>query len=465
MKQIFAVFVFSLFVLNGRAQQDSVFMRRLDTTPLSILQVDMQVKLGRDHSKAVAWLRFYDSAEHALLEYKGESVSGTGFTKTGFYTETPPNAKYAVVSVEADSGVTGRISVDSFKTVLEPANNPQKHSPRCDLDQYMIPFWNSDTIYNETILLLSKNGTAASGRLLFTPAKILSVKSFDLKTGYSKTTDYVLNGRTITRRKQSKMPFRTDTSFDTKKDLAWYNLQSQWIAVTYTHKDHWPGPVPVFKANMLPRTLSKLRSKSSLHIVAYGMSITRGLDVSGYDAVAPYMPTYVELFARALGKIYGDDQISLSNAGLPGALVSWGAEYADQYINPLKPDLLIIDFGMNDFWRYTAAEFKTYIETIIKKVRVVHPETEFLLLSNLQFDPDYILDSDKNKAFYQGNMQGYAKVLREMETTGIVNLDMTTLSGIIYSRKKAKDCLANPLHPNDYMARWYAQGMAALFQQ
>jgi hypothetical protein len=62
-------------------------------------------------------------------------------------------------------------------------------------------------------------------------------------------------------------------------------------------------------------------------------------------------------------------------------------------------------------------------------------------------------------------MLGYSKVLKQMEAPGIVNLDMTGISGSIYSRKKAKDCLANPLHPNDYMARWYAQGMAALFQQ
>ncbi len=465
MKQIFTALIFALFLLKGSAQNDSAFIRRLEVPPLSVLQVDLKVKLGRDLSEAIVWLRFYDSADHKLLEYSEGPLSGKGFIKTGFYTETPPNVKYALVSVERDSGMTGGISVDSFKTVLEPGISPKKYSPLCDLDQYMLPFWKSDTIYNETILLFSAKGAAATGRLLFTPDKILSVKSFDQKTNYSKTADYTLNGRTVSRRENSKMPFRADTSFDTKNDLAWYNLQSQWIVVTYIHKDHWPGPVPVFKGNMLLHTLSKLKTKSPLNIVAYGMSITRGLDVSGYDEVAPYMPTYVELFARALKKISGDDKITMYNAGLPGALVSWGAEYADQYINPLKPDLLIIDFGMNDFWRFTPVEFKTYIETIIKKVRAVNPETEFFLLSNLKFDPDYVLDSDKNKAFYQDNVLGYAEVLRQMETTGIVNLDLTTLSGIIYSRKKAKDCLANPLHPNDYMARWYAQGMAALFQQ
>jgi hypothetical protein len=65
------------------------------------------------------------------------------------------------------------------------------------------------------------------------------------------------------------------------------------------------------------------------------------------------MPTYVDLFARELRKRYRYNNIILHNAGLPGAIVDWGATYADKYINPLKPDLVIIDFGMNDFWRYT----------------------------------------------------------------------------------------------------------------
>ena len=87
---------------------------------------------------------------------------------------------------------------------------------------------------------------------------------------------------------------------------------------------------------------------------------------------------------------------------------------------------------------------------------------EFLLLANMKFDPEYILDSDSNKAFYTGNLAGYRDMLHGMEGPGIVMLDMTTLSDAIYRRKKARDCIVNPLHPNDYLARWYAQGMLAL---
>jgi hypothetical protein len=72
------------------------------------------------------------------------------------------------------------------------------------------------------------------------------------------------------------------------------------------------------------------------------------------------------------------------------------------------------------------------------------------------------LDSDKNKEFYVSNLQGYSRVLKEMEALGVINLNMTDLSDAIYKKKKAKDCIANPLHPNDYMARWYAQGLAQL---
>lgn len=52
-------------------------------------------------------------------------------------------------------------------------------------------------------------------------------------------------------------------------------------------------------------------------------------------------------------------------------------------------------------------------------------------------------------------------MLVSMEGPGVAVMDMTTLSGAIYARKRARDCIVNPLHPNDFLARWYAQGMLA----
>lgn len=440
----------------------AVLKKRIAVAPFSIVLFNAQVKSGDTLTKAYSFIRFYNSKQKRLLEYKSKGIISTTYQQTGNYTESPPETSYMEIGIENDPDNKGYVYVDDFEIEKNVGAPKIKHQPVCDLDQYMRPFWKSDTIYNETVLLYAKDGSAADGKLLYTPDKILSVKKFDLKITYKPDVDYSVSGNIITRLQNSSMPFRADTSFDTKKDLAWFDLQSQWIVVTYTHHDQWDGPSPVFKGGRMPGVMAKLKAGAPVKIAALGMSITRGMDVSGYDDVSPYMPAYVDLFAAELKKAYHNNRIKLYNAGLPGAVVDWGAQYADKYINPLKPDLVIIDFGMNDFWRYTPEQFEGYIQTIIKKVRAGNQQAEFLLLSNMKFDPDYVLDSDKNKAWYLANMEGYNKVLQQMEAKGIVNLDMTTLSDAIYKRKKAKDCIANPLHPNDYMARWYAQGMAQL---
>jgi lysophospholipase L1-like esterase len=436
--------------------------RQAATAPFDIIETHVNVKCGSQEVKAFAFLRFYNTRNRLLLEYRTNAISSVEGIRTGHYTLSPPGTSYLRYGVERDPSGKGDVFVDSGAIDIKPGRPLARHPPQVSLDAYMKPFWNTDTIENETILMYAINGNAANGRLLYTPDKIISVRSFDGATVYRKDIDYTLQGNTLTRAAQSGMPFRADTSFDTKNDLAWFDLQSQWVVITYTHADKWDGPVPVCKERLLPHTLAKLRSKRPLSIVAYGMSITRGYNVSGYDGVAPYMPGYADLFAGRLREIYGYGNIRLYNAALPGSTVDWGARYAAQYINPVKPDLVILDFGMNDFWRLEPAQFAEYVKTIIRKVKEANPVTEFLLVSNMQFDPFYILPSDKYKAFYETNLAGYNTILQQMETTGIADLDMTTLSGFLYKRKKSKDCLANPLHPNDYLARWYAQEMVAM---
>jgi len=437
---------------------------KVEVKSLSIFQFKCKVKSDIKGIKAEVYVVFYDGNNFPIVEYTADIADSTAWHDAGYYTEVPAYAFSASVGITRYTDNDGYLHIGDFDIKPDAeAISPNLHQdPLCNLDEYMKPFWKSDTIYNETVLLYSKSGAPANGKLLFMPDKILSVKNFSQTANYWHPVDYSLEGNVIMRAQNSHMPFRADTSFDTKNNLAWFNTQSQWITVTYTHHDKWDGPVSNFKGDLLPQTMAKLKAKKNLRIAAFGMSITRGMDVSSYDTIPPYMPTYVDLFARQLRKAYHYDRIKLFNAGLPGSVVDWGAHYADKYVNPLKPDLVILDFGMNDFWRLPSEVFKGYMETIITKIRKVNPNVEFILLSNMAFDPDYVLDSDKYKSYYQGNLEGYSKVLKAMEGTGMANLDMYDISQAIYSRKKAKDCLVNPLHPNDYMARWYAQGLAQL---
>jgi lysophospholipase L1-like esterase len=418
----------------------------------------MQLK-GTAGSKGISFLRSYDSTGDLLLQYDVPFTLTDSGGSTGNYIETPPGTVRLTVGVQSSSGV--RAAGCEIRVIKDPARGDEP-VPACDLTRYMRPFWRSDTIFNETVLLRTDGRSPAGGELLYKPDKVLSVTNFGLDTVYGLRKDYRIEGRKIRRVPGSSMRFRTDSSFDRVHDLAWYDLQSQWVTVTYTHHDTWTGPVPQYKGPLLSRTLERLRSGRPVSIVAYGMSITRGMDVSGYDSVRPYMPTYMDLFVRGLAKGFSGSRVTLYNAGLPGATVSWGAERAKDYVTPLHPDLTVIDFGMNDFWRMSPGEFRDSVKAIIRKIRSNDPAAEFILLVNMQFDPDYVLDSDSSKGFYTGNMAGYRKVLQEMEAPGIACLDMYSVSEAVYRRKKAKDCLVNPLHPNDYMARWYAQGLVAL---
>lgn len=436
---------------------------RFKVSPLSLVQYKVHIKSVGKNAKGYSFISFYDSSGRRILQYQGKTISSAAYQETGYYTEAPPEARYLEIEINTDTAGKGSVYVDDINTNLN-LEGKAPDSPLCNIEQYMRPFWSSDTIFNETVLMLSKKGGKASGRLLYNPAKILSVKSYDLKTVYSAGADYTWNGNTITCTDHSRIPFKAATFFQ-NKDLAWYNIQSQWAVVTYIPAGHWKGPVPSYKGDKLPGTMARLHSKAPLTMVAYGMSITRGMDVSGYDKVPPYMPTYMELFGRRLREIYADNNITLYNAGLPGATVEWGAQYAEKYVSPLHPNLVIIDFGMNDFWTVPPGRFGEYIKTIIQKVKAGNPHAEFILLSNLEFDPDYVSDTDKNKERYLYNMNGYNAVLQGLETTGVIDLDMTSLSDALYHLKKAKDCIANPMHPNDYLARWYAQGMIALLDK
>jgi hypothetical protein len=116
---------------------------------------------------------------------------------------------------------------------------------------------------------------------------------------------------------------------------------------------------------------------------------------------------------------------------------------------PLDPDLDIFAFGMNDFWRANGDSFK-----------VKNRETEILLISSMMFDRDYT--NDGNGDIYYENKKSYLFAFQTLTTTGVQLHDMTSITEYLYAQKKAKDFIPNPLHPYDYLARWYGVGLAAM---
>jgi lysophospholipase L1-like esterase len=434
--------------------------QRSSISQFELVKFTASLKVADSINYANLFMRFYDKDSVLLLSTKSKNYSKTVYSKMNLFFEAPANAQYFDYGIESDSKNTGYVYADSVSELN--LTKDLVNTPLCNLTQYMQPYWSSDTIYHETVLLVKGvNGTLATGKLFYPSKAIVSVSSYDHSVNFVEGDDYAVVGNEISALANSKMPVLNQNDFD-KSNLNWNNVQSKWVSVTYIpDRSHSKIHYFDFKADMLPNVYEKLRNKKPLRIMALGMSITRGYDMSGYCNIPPYMPNYVTLFSNQLKKLFGYNDITVVNAGFPGAASSWMASYADKYVNPIKPDLVILDMGMNDFWNQSPQGFKANFKMAMDKIKVSCPNAEFILLSNMLYDPEYVTDS--NASIYMERMKGYNAALQSLEDDGIVNVDMTTMSDTIYHRKKAKDCLANPLHPNDYMGRWYAQGMVAVF--
>ncbi len=389
--------------------------------------------------------KFYDASSNLLLTVDA--------TEAG-WSATPAKAAWVVVT-PTNGG---------YYEFPNYTNN----APTCNLNQYLQPFWKSDTVFNELVLLSGINSTA---RLMFTPKKMISVTNYNFSQSFIQNTDYSINGNQI-KQLTSKISASYSVTAGKKGNGQPNGLMNvkptSWVCVTYIpDRADWKGSnLLQYKGDKLPGAMAKLKAGAPLTIQAYGMSITAGLNVSGFAGddknftpTQPYMHSYVDLLETALENKFGSN-ITMINGSCGGKMVSWIDQYCESMVVPNKPDLVILDMGMNDIWGTTSnVAFKNSMQSCINKIKAANPSTEFILIGNM------LPDVASQGAPSNGDvlMYGFLSQLKSLESTGIAVFDMTTLSDSIYRRKGAKHCHSNSLHPNDYLARWYAQGLAELF--
>jgi lysophospholipase L1-like esterase len=401
-------------------------------------------------------LRFLDKARHELMRV--DSVNDMRPTeqdprKFDHYLQPHPLTKWVEIVISNDSSA-GSVRIDQVGLEM-PDENAAGLRPACNLNQAMQPFWLGKKIYNEAVLMLSRDGKPAAGQLMFQPSRIISVQDYGLATNYLEGRDYTVEGRTLICTAASRMP-RMQAEDLLQGELKWNVVGGKQVMVTYEHDDLWRHPYPAFVGDHLPHTMKKLEAHAPLTVVAYGDSITHGYGESRLSHIRPFLPPWPELFVHRLETIYQDQQIRFYNSSQSGANSVWAKEYARRMVASLNPDLVLIAFGQNDFWNISAGNFAANIRDVIKTVRNKNPNAEFLLISTLRFDPAYTTN-----ASYWNVVGEYAKSLKAMTGPGVQFVDMTAISQWVYAAKKPQDCMNDPLHPNDYFARWYAQSLVA----
>jgi len=341
-----------------------------------------------------------------------------------------------------------------------------------DLKRYNEPFWKADTIIDERVQLI-KDGNGIGGALLFSPAKIIAVKSADLKRTFASGRDWTyaqgklraspgsmipfLNKEDLVYTKNKpglSMPGKTPGTFVLFSENAYFSARQ--ISVTYIPEKNrkWDGPVPVYQGDSLSKTIGKLLAKKPVSIVFYGNSIETGYNASGFEGVAPYMPVWPELVVYNLRRVY-NTQVTYINTSVPGKLAQWGLDSVSTRVSAFHPDLVVIGFGMNDGSAHVApAQFREQINGIIRSVSAANPDTEFILIAPMLPNPD---------AVQSGLQSHYKTELEKLTRKGIAVADMTGIHATLLMHKSYQDMTGNNVnHPNDYLARWYAQSISAL---
>ncbi|MDD3766414.1 MAG: GDSL-type esterase/lipase family protein, partial [Eubacteriales bacterium] len=141
---------------------------------------------------------------------------------------------------------------------------------------------------------------------------------------------------------------------------------------------------------------------------------------------------------------------------------SWGVENAQTLVAQKNPDLVIISFGMNDGAKAVAPQ--TYIDnlqSIMDTVRSSNPDVEFILVSSSLPNPE-------SASVNAGSQELYLPYLQQLcnDAQGVALADITTPNQKLLEKKRFVDMTGNNInHPNDFMIRWYAQIISAIFLQ
>jgi lysophospholipase L1-like esterase len=399
-------------------------------------------------------LRFLDQSGKELMQLdSSEMKHGRDPDRIELYVKPHPlTANVEIVISKA--GARGYLEAADISLGVYDEDDPALQTTE-KLDEAMRPFWQGNLVSNEAVLMFARDGEPAMGTLMFTPTRVVSVTDYGSSAQYQEGSDFTVEGRTLICTPGSRMTQVRDAEL-LKGELAWNVLGGKQVLVTYEHSDAWTGPVQGYVGNQLPNTMRKLAARESMRIVAYGDSITFGFGSSRIMKIAPFQPPWIDLFTRQLAKVWDDPAVVLYNSSQSGADSQWAKAMAGRMVATLSPDLVVIAFGQNDFWRISASDFAANIASVMATVRAKNPRTEFLLVSTMRFDPAYTA-----KQSYWDLVDQYDTVLRALTGSGVQLVDFTAISGAVFAAKAPKDCLNDPLHPDDYLSRWYAQSAAA----
>ncbi len=340
-----------------------------------------------------------------------------------------------------------------------------------DLDKYLMPVWEGNTIYYETALLVGKDDQAP---LLFPLEELIGVYDYGLQKEYVNGVDFVIEDNKIKRVDGGSLPFmpvdeyylnepayytitivnNRENSPSGKKYFSFGEKDSYskyQIAVSYRHSGKGDF-APQGKSQRFSAFIEKLK-KGRADVVFFGDSITAGCNVSG----TPYggeTPPYTEKFSIMICKRLQEKfsaVVNHKNTAVCGWSTAEGLKEFAGKVTDAPADLLVLGFGMND-GRTNPKDYFDRTEQMVQLFREKNPEGNVVLIATTY--PNTESDWVRNQPLF-------AKELYKLEEKYpfVAVADMTKMHYDLLERgKRYRDMTGNNVnHPNDFLARIYAQ--------
>lgn len=343
------------------------------------------------------------------------------------------------------------------------------------LDTVLSPVWKGNIVFDESALVLrNKVGNILPISLMYPITEIVSVRDSSLKIIYEEGRDYKIKEGKLVIPEGSRVPVLEYNNYYLSEKAEGKSLSAQnggylfysedgtfhkkQISITYRHDSTFGGSMPEPQGHKVKNTLDKLEKNKELKVVFYGDSITVGANCSSFLKVEPHMPSWTELVIQALKERYQNEKLTFINSAVGGMTSQWGAKNVKTHVIKFDPDLVFIGFGMNDSW--DQEEYKENIKKIIMTVHENNQNCEFVLIAPM-------LPNREIAGFYYFQDK-FVTVLHELaqEYSGVAVADVTQMHIRLLEKKHYYDMTGNNVnHPNDFLARIYAQIIMEIFRK
>jgi len=196
----------------------------------------------------------------------------------------------------------------------------------------------------------------------------------------------------------------------------------------------------------LEATLRLLKSGKKLHIVALGDSLTYGWMVQ---------KGYIDFFSELLTRKYPGSRFVITNKGVPGDTAAGGLQRLQRDVLDLQPDLVFVQFALNDaFCGVSPEQFQSSVTGIIDRIRR-HTAAEILLMSSVA------LPASENR-IVAGHYDALARIA-ETEQVAVARVHEYWQQKAAEGPLPAPPVQADGVHPTEYGYRLMAEAVMLCF--